>query len=242
MIQMIHCGAINHTWRNDELRSLLETLAEPDFQRFSSSLIPNISSDRVLGVRLPKLREIAKQIARADWRTYLAQATDSSFEETMLQGMVIGYAKDGLSEIQKYIAWFVPKIDNWSICDSFCTGLKVAKAYPDEMWEFVVPYVKSDREYAIRFGVVMLLTYYVDTKHRKDAMDLLEAVRHESYYVKMAVAWAISIYYVNFPKETLEFLLHCSLDDFTYHKSLQKITESRQVDADTKKQIRSLKR
>ncbi len=227
---------------NDEIKQQLKSLAEPDFQKFSSSLIPNIPSESILGVRIPKLRRIAKQIAKSDWRAYLAGARDDSFEEIMLQGMVIGYAKAGLPEIQKAIAWFIPKIDNWSVCDSFCTGLKVAKEHPDAMWEFIVPYVRSGQEYGIRFGIVMMLLYYVDRIHMGEAFRLLDAVKQDSYYVKMAIAWAVSFYYLSFPQETLEFLKECSLDDFTYNKALQKITESRKVSADTKARIRKMKR
>lgn len=227
---------------NEHIRKMLEELAEPKFQKFSSSLIPNIPSESVLGVRLPALRKIAKRIAKSDWRSYLADARDDSFEEIVLQGMVIGYAKAELPEVQQYITEFVPKINNWSVCDSFCSGLKVARAHPLEMWEFIMPYVKSDKEYEIRFGIVMMLFYYIDETHISEALNLLDAVRHESYYVKMAAAWAISIYYVSFPVETLEYLKRCKLDDFTYNKALQKIIESRQVDDDTKKRIRSMKR
>lgn len=234
---MIHCGNINN-----ELRKVLESLAEPEFQRFSSRLIPNIPPKSVLGVRLPKLRRIAKQIAKSDWRTFLEKAQDSSFEEVMLQGMVIGYAKAELPELQRWIAWFIPKIDNWSVCDSFCSGLKAAKSNPEEMWDFIVSYVQSEQEYGIRFGIVMMLFYYVDSVHIEEAFRLLDAVEHDSYYVKMAAAWAVSIYYLSFPEETLEFLKDCSLDDFTYNKSLQKITESRKVSGAVKEQIRRMKR
>lgn len=227
---------------NESIRKTLEELAEPKFQKFSSSLIPNIPSESVLGVRLPALRKIAKKIAKADWRSYLADARNDSFEEIMLQGMVIGYVKAELSEIQGYIAEFVPKIDNWSVCDSFCSGLKIARTYPQEMWEFIQPYVKAKEEYDIRFGVVMMLFYYVDETHRSEALDLLDHIHQESYYVKMAVAWAVSIYYLSFPKETLEFLEHCHLDDFTYNKALQKIIESKQVEDDTRREIRARKR
>lgn len=227
---------------NGHIRNMLEELAEPKFQKFSSSLIPNIPPSSVLGVRLPALRKIAKKIAKADWRSYLANARDDSFEEIMLQGMVIGYVKAELPELQSYIARFVPKINNWSVCDSFCSGLKIARTYPQEMWEFIIPYVESQKEYYIRFGVVMILFYYVDEEHRREALGLLEAICHESYYVKMAAAWAVSIYYLSFPKETLEFLNSCNLDDFTYNKALQKIIESRQVDDDTRRKIRAMKR
>lgn len=225
-----------------ELRERLENLAEPEYQRFSSSLIPNIGAERVLGVRLPNLRKIAKEIAKGDWREYLKVARDDSFEEVMLQGMVIGYAKTELSEMLIYIEEFLPKIDNWSVCDSFCTGLKVTKQYPDEIWRFIIPYLKDTRPYYIRFGVVMLIDYYIDKEHIDAALQYLDSIHHEDYYVKMAVAWAVSMYYVKLPEETLKYLKENHLDDFTYNKALQKITESLKVDNETKQMIKNMKR
>jgi len=225
-----------------DIRKKLESLAEPGFQTFMAKLIPNISKERMLGVRLPKLRVIAKELVKEDWRKYLEEAEDNSFEEVMLQGIVIGYAKQEVLELFDWIAWFVPKIDNWSVCDSFCVGLKAAKIYQAEFWAFIQPYLKSKRAYEIRFGVVMFLDYYVNSEYIKEGLKLLDEICHKDYYVKMAVAWAVSICYVKFPKETMVFLKQNHLDDFTYHKALQKITESLKVPKEEKQLIRSMRR
>lgn len=224
------------------IRQALEAMAEPEFQRFSSSLIPNIPPESVLGVRLPLLRQMAAKIAKGDWRSYLAQAQDDSLEEIMLQSMVIGKIQAPLPEVLELIRGFLPKIDNWSVCDSFCAGLKQAKTHPKEIWDFIQPYFQAKEEYQVRFAAVMLLDYYVEEAYIEEALRLLEEVRHDSYYVKMAVAWAISKFYVRFPKAATEFLKKRSLDEDTYQKTLQKILESRAVDADQKAQIRGMKR
>lgn len=225
-----------------EIRERLESLAEPDFQIFIAKSIPNISKETILGVRLPKLRSFAKELAKGDWRTYLEGAADDTFEEVMLQGMVIGYAKQELAELFRWIAWFVPKIDNWSVCDSFCVGLKAAKTYQTEFWEFLQRYFTSACAYEIRFGVVMFLDYYVNPEYIKEGLQLLDGICHDDYYVKMAVAWAVSICYIKFPKETMVFLKQNHLDDFTYRKTLQKITESLKVSKEEKQLIRSMRR
>lgn len=225
-----------------EIRKRLESLAEPDFQKFLSKLIPNISAESILGVRQPNLRKLAKELSKGDWRAYLRSAKDDSYEEIMLQGMVIGYAKAEISEVLEWVQYFLPKIDNWAVCDGFCTGLKITKKYPQEMWEFVCPYLKDSRPYYIRFGAVMLLSYYTDCDHVKEGLQLLDEVRHDDYYVKMAVAWAVSIYYIKLPEATLAYLKESHLDDFTYNKALQKITESLKIDKETKQMIRSMKR
>lgn len=221
-------------------RQQIFELIDEDYQKFASKLIPTI--DNVLGVRLPALRKIAKEIAKSDWRTYLETTESEYFEEVMLQGMVLGYVKADIEEILSYITAFVPKIDNWSVCDSFCIGLKFTKVNQERVWEYLQPYLSSEKEYEIRFGVVMLLNYYIDDAYIDKVLQSLDRIKHEGYYVKMAVAWAISICYVKLPELTMSYLNKNTLDDFTYNKALQKITESYRVDKETKEQIRSMKR
>lgn len=227
---------------NGYIKQQLNGLAEPDYQRFSSRLIPNIASESVLGVRLPALRRIAKQIAKEEWRHYLENALEDSFEEVLLQGMVIGYIKADFEEKMAYVAKFIPKIDNWSTCDSFCAGLKIAKEYPDKVWDFIVPYLSAENDYEIRFGVVMLIYYYTADQYMDEALARLDAIQSKSYYVQMAVAWAVSIYYTANPERTMLYLNANHLDDFTYNKALQKITESLKVTKEEKTMIRQMKR
>lgn len=223
-----------------DIRTQLLSMVEPEYQKFSAALIPNITN--VLGVRLPALRKIAKQLASGDWRTYLETAEDEYFEEVMLQAMVIGHVQADLDELLKAIETFVPKIDNWSVCDSFCAGLKYTKVHSESMWAFLQPYLRSDQEYEIRFGVVMLLNFYLNERYIDQVLSALDQIRHEAYYVKMAVAWAISMAYVKQPEVTMRYLNRNTLDDFTYNKALQKITESYRVDPESKQMIRSMKR
>lgn len=225
--------------QNDIKLRLME-LAEPTYQAFTSKLIPGV--DNILGVRLPALRKMAKEIAKQDPLAYLKEATEDTHEEVMLQGMVIGCINSDIDTVLSLVAEFIPKINNWSVCDSFCAGLKITKKYKEQMWQFIMPYLKEDKEYYVRFAVVMLLNYYVDEEHVDTALMALDAIKQEAYYVKMAVAWAISIYYIKLPNQTMEYLKQNTLDDFTYNKALQKITESLIVDKETKQIIRAMKR
>jgi 3-methyladenine DNA glycosylase AlkD len=221
------------------MKEQLCELAEVKYQIFSSSLTPG--KDNILGVRLPLLRKIAAKLMKGDWRTYLTQASDDNMEEVMLQGMVIGRCKADICEVLELAAGFIPKIDCWSVCDNFCNGLKIAITNKECVWDFIQPYLNSDKEYEIRFGVVMLL-YYLEPEYADLAFRHFDRIKLEDYYVKMAVAWVLSMYYVKLPKITLEYLKNNKLDDFTYNKTLQKIIESRQVDQQAKEMIRSMKR
>lgn len=222
------------------VREQLFELSEEKYRQFSSSLIPNINN--VIGVRLPLLRKLARKLARNDWRSYLASADNDYFEEVLLQGMVIGYADAGLEERLRYVAEHVPKISSWSACDSFCSGLKFAKDHRLHVWEFLQPYLDSGKEYEIRFGAIMLLMYYLDEEYLGRVLQAMDKIRHEGYYVKMAVAWVLSICYTVLPEPTMQYLKNNTLDDFTYNKALQKIIESNRVDEETKKLIRTMKR
>lgn len=221
------------------LRERLMEMADVRYRDFSASLTPG--AGKMIGVRIPQLRTLAREIARGDWRTWLAEAEDEYFEEKMLQGLVISYAKCPPEEKLRLTARFVPKIDNWAVCDCFCWRLKAAERAP--MWEFIRPYFSSQAEYEVRFAVVMALGNFVDAEHLDRLLEILGAVGHEGYYVRMGVAWAVSVCYVKFPEHTEEWLLgECPLDDWTYNKALQKTIESLRVAPETKARLKTLKR
>ena len=222
------------------IRRELENIADEKYRVFSSKLIPNV--DNVLGVRLPELRKIAKRLAKDGYQEYLAITELIYFEEIMLQGMIIGYLNVEWEDKVKHIIGFIPKIDNWSVCDSFCTGLKFDEKNKNEVWRFLQPYLKSKKAYEIRFAVVMLLFHFIDEKYAKHAFTAFNRIKHDDYYVKMAVAWAVSIYYRDLPEISLPYLKNNKLDDWTHNKAIQKITESLAVDDETKNTIRSMKR
>ncbi len=221
------------------LREQLSALAEPDYRRFTTALLPGVED--ILGVRLPHLRRLAGEVLRGDWHDWPDRADDSCFEERMLRGMVIAKARCAPDEKQALMAQFIPRIDNWSICDGFCWRLKRAERAP--MWRFIQPYFESDAEFGVRFAVVMALKNFVDTEHLAPLLDRLGNIRHEGYYVRMGVAWAVSVCYVKFPAETHAWLAAaCPLDDWTFNKSLQKITESFRVEGTAKAAVRKLRR
>lgn len=225
----------------ENVRNELKTLEDPTYREFHSSLIPG--ADNILGVRIPQLRVMAKEIAKKeDWRTFV-EATDTLYyEETMLQGMVIGRAKMEPEERIKYIRLFVPRINNWAVCDIFSGELKTAvRKGKETIWQFVQPYLESKEEYPLRFGIVMLF-HYVDEEHIDSLLAYADRFTHGAYYARMAMAWMISICFIKFPDKTMKYLQQSRLDNWTYNKSLQKIIESLRVDKETKDIIRSMKR
>lgn len=222
------------------VRQRLSEMAEPSYREFHSKLLPGVN--HIMGVRLPKLRTLARELSRMDWADWFYAAEDGCYEEKMLRGLVAGCAKMDWEERFSYIREFVPAIDNWAVCDCFCNTLKDAKKHPKEYWEFLEPYFSSDEEYEARFGAVMLLGHFVKEEYLEESLKRLESIHQEGYYAKMAVAWAVSVYFAAFPKEVLAYLQgEHGLDAFTYKKSLQKILESYRVDKENKSIIREMR-
>lgn len=216
----------------------LEELADEKYRTFIAALTPG--KDNILGVRIPLLRKLAKEILNNDWKEYLMK-TGSSMEELILQGFIIGGCKVSQEERLRMAADFVPKIDCWPVCDSFCGCLKPADKHKKLVWDFILPYLHSGREFEVRFGVVMLL-HYLSEEYAPLAFSHIDMIRHEGYYARMAIAWVLSMYYINCPELTLKYLKESNLDTFTYNKTIQKIIESKRVDRTDKDMLRCLKR
>lgn len=220
----------------------LKGLADKKYKEFHKGLCPG--TENILGVRVPILRDYAKKLAKEyEIKELLENIDNEYYEEIMLQGMLIGLEKDkDIQNILEDIEAFVPKIDNWAVCDVFCAGLKITKKHLQEMWEFLQKYVTSDKEFEIRFGVVMILDYYITEDYLERIFAIFDSIKSNQYYVQMAVAWAISICLIKFYDKTINYLKTSQIDKFTYNKALQKAIESYRITDEQKSFLRKMKK
>lgn len=226
----------------DEIIFEMKNMADEKYRVFHSGLCPGTFN--ILGVRIPKLREYAKKLSKENWRENYNLLTDEYYEEIMLQGMMIGLADIDIEERLEYLEKFIPKIDNWAVCDVTCVGLKFINKNKDIVWKFIQKYLKSTKEFELRFAIVVLLDYYIDDEYIDDVINILDKTNCTTYYVKMAVAWTISVIYVKYPDKCLKYLKssNINLDDSTYNQSIQKIIESNRVSKKDKENLRKLKK
>lgn len=225
-----------------QIRKELLLLQDNKFKKFHSKLCPGINN--IIGIKLPTLRKYAKKkYQQINVKEYISFDNTLYYEEIMLKAIFIGLLKNiEVEEFTKIIEDFVPKIDNWAVCDTFCSELKVITKNKEHFWKFIQKYLKSKKEFELRFAIVIMLNYYINETYIDEVLKRLDSIKHDVYYVKMAIAWAISVAFVKFEDKSFKYLSDNNLDDWTYNKSLQKIAESLRVSKKTKQIIKTMKR
>lgn len=254
----------------EKTRQQLLLLSEKEYKDFSAALVPG--EEKMLGVRLPKLRDMAKRLAEGNWMEEL-DSEDVYFEEIMLRGMIISYATKRMEPAQaiSYIEDFIPCVSNWSVCDSVFMKMDILKKDYDLTWDFIQPYLDSGEEFRVRVALIIMMAHLLRidaqgkkmSRMRKITMEdlnrtveerkkegaylirIFEKINRpftEGYYAHMAAAWLITEAFCCFPALTVSFLERCNLDDATYRKALQKIVESKIPVDEVKSYVRGLKK
>ena len=224
-----------------DIKEILLSHKDSKYSEFSSGLIPGEAA--IIGVRLPVLRKLAKEIAKGNFKDYFENSCNDMcyFEEIMLKGMVIGYLDVEDSTYWQLVDEFVPLINNWSVNDSFCVGLKRTALQLEFAWEFLQKYINSDKEYELRFGIVMLMDYFLVEDYALKAINLVASRNHEKYYARMAIAWFMATAYAKYPEYTINAMANRKFDDWTYNKSIQKMLESNRIGAKEKAVLKKMK-
>ncbi len=224
-----------------DARAELLLLKDDDNAEFEAKLIPG---DHVfLGARLPEMRKIAKKIAKNGWKEYLDSWAPEYFEDQMLRGLVIAYADVPLDERLDLYRDFVPLIDNWSVCDSFCSTWKPRAEEKDALWGFVQPYMNSGEEFLMRFAAVMMMDHFIEDEYIDRVIEEMDRARNDGYYLKMAVAWCLATCMAKYPDKVMDYLRGGNtLDDWTYLKTIQKALESYRISDDMKAELRGMRK
>lgn len=224
----------------EEILEKLYEMQDLKYKEFDSSLCPNV--DNIIGVQVPKLRAIAKELVKENKKEYLELENIEYYEEKVIQGLMIGMSNLTIEDTKKYLEKFIPKIDSWAVCDAVCSSLKIAKKCQKEIWDFLSKYIKSDKEFEIRFAVVMYLDYFLNGEYIDRVIKNISKVKSDKYYVQMSIAWLLAESYVKQKEKTIEYLKNNELDNFTHNKAIQKIIESYRVSEQEKEFARTLKR
>lgn len=232
---------LNYTWNKENYQKYLKylkSLSEVKYQEFSSKLTK--SKYELLGIRVPTLRKMAKEISKGDWETFLELGEDKYLEEVLIQGLVIAWIKEE-SVFDQYFYKYIKKIDNWEINDIFSNSLKIMKKNPAKYFNICEKLTKEREEFTIRIGLTCILNHFVLEKYLLRIYEILDNLESKFYYVNMAAGWLLCECYIKYPQKTKEYLKVSKLNKDAFNKGIQKMLDSYRVSKIEKEELRKLK-
>lgn len=209
------------------------------YRSFTQKIVT--SSYPLLGVRSPILKKFAKELIKDEGKWY-HNYPFQYFEELALYAYSLGFLKEPFQEVIQEIQEFLPYIDNWAINDYACASLKQFKKNQKEGFEFILWCLKQEQPYTVRFGLVLLLDFYINDTYIDQVLKLCNNNYMDHYYVSMAHSWLISICYIKYPKKTIQFLEHAKIRPWVYQKAISKIGDSRRVTNEEKEMLKQMKK
>ena len=222
----------------EALLTQLDSLRDERYRLFNEKLIPG-KQNATLGVRMPLLRGVARQLCRGDWRAFLdceAVRQSTLHEMVLLAGIVTAIAPCSTAERLELTAAFLPRVQDWAVCDTVCASYRIPPADRPVWQEFLRPYLTCGQEFAERFALVLLMDRFLDKDCTDaDAAFVLQAcalARCPAYYTRMAAAWALCTCFCRRPEQTERFLCSTAgqgLDGTVWDLFLRKCRESRLV-------------
>ena len=218
----------------------LFSLADEGYRQFQTPLLPSVAPERIIGVRTPVLRKLAKEmVGTAEAEAFLCDLPHTYYEENNLHAFLVEQIKDYDACIAALDA-FLPYVDNWSTCDGWSP--KVFKKHPEELLVKIRQWMASDLPYTVRFGIGMLQRYFLDERFEPMYLDWVAAIHREEYYVRMMVAWYFATALAKQYDVTLPYIEQGRLPLWTHNKTIQKAVESYRVTAEQKTYLKTLKK
>lgn len=234
---------IPNNWNKESYKEFVDyliSIKDEKYKEFHSSLCLNCKYE-ILGIRLPILRKIAKDISKTNIKEFLDVSKDNYYEEVMIQGLVISNIKDE-TLFNKYFKQHIKKIDNWALCDTFCNSIKIVEKYEDKYFKEAINLSLSKEEFISRVGIIMILSHFIKEENLNIIFDILNKIETDKYYINMAEAWLICELYTKYPNQTLRFIKNNNLNKFTHNKSISKIHDSYRVKKEDKEFLNTLKK
>lgn len=228
-------------WNRQSYKELVEyliSLSDLEYKKFNLRIIS--SKYEMLGIRIPILRKLAKEISKTDFIPLLELLYDKYFEIVMLEGLLISYIDD-FEDFQNKLVKYALKVDNWAICDTVASSLKIINKNKDKSLNLVDTLIRDKHEYSKRFGFVILLDFYVEKEYLSDIFNYINSCKVDDYYVNMAISWLLCECYVKFTNETFKYIKEANLNDFIIRKTISKVNDSYRVSKEDKERLRELK-
>ena len=217
----------------------LMKLQDEDYGDFQSKLIPDMPREKLIGVRTPDVRKLAKTYAKAhESQQFLNTLPHNYYEEYVLHGILISEMKD-YDQCIAYLENFLPYVDNWAVCDLM--NPKPFKNNRDKLLEKIKVWIKSNHTYTCRFAMLMLMKHFLDEDFKTEYLKMPASVHSDEYYVNMMIAWYFATALAKQWDATIPYFEKPVMDKWTHNKAIQKARESYRVTKEQKEYLKTLK-
>ena len=217
----------------------LFNLQDNSYRELQSKITPNISKEKVIGVRIPEIRKLAKKVNDIEKKEFLKTLPHTYYDENILHSILLSEIKD-YDELIKEINNFLPYIDNWAVCDTLLP--KALKKHKKELIKEIIKWSKSKDTYTCRFGISMLMRHFLDEDFKKEYLEIPVSIKNDEYYVKMMISWYYATALAKKWDETIIYLESNVLDKWIHNKTIQKARESYRITKEQKEYLNTLKR
>lgn len=225
--------------RSVDITERLRELADEEYRAFQSRLVPNVPFERILGVRIPRLRKYAAEIRRGlPAREFIANPRHIYYDENNLHGLLISY-EDDYERALKLLDEFLPYVDNWATCDLISP--RVIAKHTDRLYTQIEKWLDSSHTYTVRFGIDMLIKYFAADLLTMSQLERVASLPHGDYYIDMAAAWYFATAMIWHTQEVLSLLESEQIDGAVRAKTIQKALESYRISDDTKAYLREIR-
>ena len=222
-----------------KVQQMLFELEDLGYKEFHSHLMPTVDPDTVIGVRTPELRRLAGKLAKdPEINLFLDALPHTYYEENNLHGFILERIKDYEACVEA-VDIFLPYIDNWATCDMFTP--KVFKKHLPELLEKIREWMSSEKTYTVRFGIKMLMNYYLDEAFSPVYLEMVAGVKSDEYYINMMIAWFFATALAKQYEDTVPYLEEKRLERWIHNKTIQKAVESRRIEEQKKIFLKTLK-
>ncbi len=214
-------------------------LQDKDYGDFHSKLIPDMPREKLIGVRTPDVRKLAKAFAKdPECQKFLNTLPHNYYEEYILHGILISEMKD-YDQCITYLENFLPYVDNWAVCDLM--NPKPFKNNRDKLLEKIKVWIKSNHTYTCRFAILTLMKHFLDEDFKTEYLKMPASVHSDEYYVNMMIAWYFATALAKQWDATIPYFEKPVMDKWTHNKAIQKARESYRVTKEQKEYLKTLK-
>ena len=220
------------------IQERLFALQDEKYREFQRSLIPGLPRENIIGIRIPAMRKLAKEFVKEpEAAVFLKQLPHTYYDENILHALLIAEIKD-YDACMEAVEAFLPYIDNWAVCDGLSP--KVFGKHKAELLEKIRLWIPSEHIYTCRFGIGMLMRWFLDEDFQPGYLELPAAVRSEEYYVNMMTAWFFATALAKQWDSAITYLEQNRLDPWTHNKTIQKARESYRITTEQKEYLKNI--